>query len=603
VSAILALATVAAGLSIASEKPAQADPLGQLSQFAPYVEYVKKGYDLYNKYLAGGGLDTLTQIETAIHVAETEILAEIDSIATDEVRTCADTAINSYHNLATMERAVVQQLAIDSSTCVFRARNLIEDEDTLSSVDQLGFALNAVGPISLALNAYAGFPADGVRNALIGANNTLQTRLAPQCVVWPSSHDPQNGDGRAIIGRGTCFAYYRAMPRRPTYVVGSGYLGVVNPDVGTGVASVPWVVHGYWHEETTTWPFTHDVERFPAVSDYSQAISEAMAYSSWEVAGQALEHLLPDYNPPGNSVALAESSQPGSTVDVIGTNAADQVFRSTITTNPNGFSGWGWDGDNDHMRSVAAASDADGRIEEFTVTRTGKIMHRWQQAAHDNTSWTSWATMEGQLNSITVARGSDGLLQLFGTNALGQVWTNIQVLNADYHSLVTPNPSKPPVDAWAGWRLLGSFGLTKVAAVTSSDGRMEVWGLSSTGAISYMRQASLLTNGWNAPVRVEGTLTDIAASQDSWGRPNIVGANSDGQVFRAIEETSGVQPWGIVMAPPMRHVALSRDNTNLKGLVMVGVGTDGRVWVTRNPGSLQPTPWTSWTELGGLLRP
>ncbi|MFB1046756.1 hypothetical protein [Streptomyces chrestomyceticus] len=148
-----------------------------------YAAIAQAAYAAYQLFTAGGlSLEEATQrILTAIDSAKTEILAHIDQIATAEARSCARQAVIDVADIRLFSPDTLQAFARDATGCVTRADSLLGAVSDKGALDQLGFAVNAVGPIALLARARAGFDTTGLKSTLRSANNSVLTKLEPAC--------------------------------------------------------------------------------------------------------------------------------------------------------------------------------------------------------------------------------------------------------------------------------------------------------------------------------------------------------------------------------------------------------------------------------------
>lgn len=134
---------------------------------------------------------------------------------------------------------------------------------------------------------------------------------------------------------------------------------------------------------------------------------------------------------------------------------------------------------------MAAAANADGRIELFALDRNGLIYSR-AQTSPGSSGWSAWRNIDGILNSISVARNQNGTLQIFGTNSSGSIFTRSQL--------------QPSVDNWNGWQQMDGL-LNKIVAGTHADGTIEVDGFNFNGTPFHRRQTTVNAtspgSGWS----------------------------------------------------------------------------------------------------------
>ncbi|MFI6333332.1 tectonin domain-containing protein, partial [Micromonospora chersina] len=199
-------------------------------------------------------------------------------------------------------------------------------------------------------------------------------------------------------------------------------------------------------------------------------------------------------------IAAARSGQ--GWLPVFGTDSADRV----VQYQPN-IPGWyRFDG---VLRAVAAETNADGRMELFGVNSNGTIWHRAQNSADKSGAigpWGPWVQFDGGLSSIAAARNADGRIELFGSNELGQVFHRSQT-------------AKNASCCWTPWTQFDGPGMVKVAAETNLDGRIEMFGLDGVGHIFHRAQLTAGgASGWSAWTPLDGTpgtLSTIAVARNN----------------------------------------------------------------------------------------
>jgi hypothetical protein len=184
-SALLAAVLVLTG----GDMPARAVTPDQV------VTAAKLAYEAYQK-LYGGQLtleQAKTQIIDAIRSAQAQIIAHIDAIAAANVRACARSAVIDVVDIRAMTPDSLQAFARDATACVTLAEALTYASTDRAAIDQVGFALNTVGPIALAARAFAGLSTPATKDTLIAANNGLMVKLSPSCFATPLWGDAQGG--------------------------------------------------------------------------------------------------------------------------------------------------------------------------------------------------------------------------------------------------------------------------------------------------------------------------------------------------------------------------------------------------------------------------
>jgi hypothetical protein len=171
--------------SVAGATPAQALTISDVTDYAGYAQTAYSAY----QFLFGHQLtleQATTQIKTAITAAQTKIIAEVDRVQADLLRSCAKSAIIEYADIEQKSTDELQRYAGVASTCVTDGWAQIPHTTDLSAVDQMGAALNLVGPVALAARARAygtaaGGSAELLKETLVQANQQNLERLKPQC--------------------------------------------------------------------------------------------------------------------------------------------------------------------------------------------------------------------------------------------------------------------------------------------------------------------------------------------------------------------------------------------------------------------------------------
>ena len=147
------------------------------------VAGVKIAYEVYKQFQRSGmSVEEATrQILNAINSAKNEIISHIDQIATAEAKACARHAIIDFADIERFSWDTLQAFARDATGCVTLIDSLLGAVVDKSAIDQLGFALNAVGPVALIARGRAGLTTQGLADTLVHANTTTISQLLPTC--------------------------------------------------------------------------------------------------------------------------------------------------------------------------------------------------------------------------------------------------------------------------------------------------------------------------------------------------------------------------------------------------------------------------------------
>ncbi|RNL70084.1 hypothetical protein EBF04_00665 [Streptomyces sp. I6] len=179
----------------------------QAASWGQIIEAVGTAYSIYKKYSDDGGMtleEATTQILGAIDGAKSEIIAHIDAVAVAEIRACAKTAVLNYADIGSMSPDTKQAFALSTTSCAVRAETLIGTVSDQAAIDQLGFAMNAVGPVALMARTHAGFSTAELAATLVDGSEATMERLATDCTFdWQVDDNPNH----YYIVYITCTAY------------------------------------------------------------------------------------------------------------------------------------------------------------------------------------------------------------------------------------------------------------------------------------------------------------------------------------------------------------------------------------------------------------
>ena len=194
---------------------------------------------------------------------------------------------------------------------------------------------------------------------------------------------------------------------------------------------------------------------------------------------------------------------------------------------------------------LCAAPNADGRVELFTVGfGDGAIYHLWQsQPGWPDINFCSWFSLGGVfLGGPRAVLNSNGLIEVFACGTDGAV----------YHILQTPTTDWG--QAWnslGGDLLHGFLVVPSFAVAANADGRLELFGRDSTGALSHTWQTSP-GGGWSPWASLGGQVRDLLAiGRNADGRLEVFANGSDGALWH-IWQTAPNNGWTARPLPSAR---------------------------------------------------
>jgi hypothetical protein len=195
----LAVAAVVAGLLVLDAGPAPAASLERheaasvvtdqvqtavtKGEVETIITVVKAAYSAYQMF-AGGDLSVrqaTMQILNAIYSAKTEIMGRIDAVAAAQARACAQDAVLDFENFDAYSRDSQEAFAMAARSCVNLIDSLLATGPDKAAADQLGFALQAVGPIMLIVRSRVGVSNASMVPVLVRSTQAVITQLTPTC--------------------------------------------------------------------------------------------------------------------------------------------------------------------------------------------------------------------------------------------------------------------------------------------------------------------------------------------------------------------------------------------------------------------------------------
>ena len=197
--------------------------LGEAVEVEQVLEAIKTAYALYQEFQEEEiTLEQATaDIINAVNAAKAEILAQINAIAAAQARACAEAVIISYESIGEFTEDVTQQFANDAIACLTEIESLLDvlvtaEEIDQAAVDTLGFALNALGPVALLVDAHAQFDRSAAILDLVESGNQVVIgTIVPSCWRQTLWGDDDSGQPEIQI---RCKAYNNDVGFAVSYV-------------------------------------------------------------------------------------------------------------------------------------------------------------------------------------------------------------------------------------------------------------------------------------------------------------------------------------------------------------------------------------------------
>lgn len=180
---ILAAVVLSAPAHAAKSQPDNVHAAVTGAEVEKIIAAAKAAYAAYELF-AGGDLSVrtaTTRILNAIYGAKTEILARIDAVTAADAKACTQNAVLDMEIFDQLSPDNQQAFARDARGCVNFIDSHLSREVDKAAVDQIGFALQAVGPIMLISSSRVGFSNSAYIPVLKRSTHAVITKLTPTC--------------------------------------------------------------------------------------------------------------------------------------------------------------------------------------------------------------------------------------------------------------------------------------------------------------------------------------------------------------------------------------------------------------------------------------
>jgi hypothetical protein len=150
---------------------------------AQVIAAIQAAYGAYKSFTQSNlsVQEATTQILAAINTAKIEIISHIDAVAAAQARACAQEAVIDFADFDRLTPDNKQAFALSTTSCVTLIDSLLTAVTDKAAADQLGFAIDSIGPIALIVRSRTGLSNTGLVPVLVHANQTIVSVLTPTC--------------------------------------------------------------------------------------------------------------------------------------------------------------------------------------------------------------------------------------------------------------------------------------------------------------------------------------------------------------------------------------------------------------------------------------
>ncbi|MBE1205078.1 hypothetical protein [Aminobacter carboxidus] len=219
--------------------------------------------------------------------------------------------------------------------------------------------------------------------------------------------------------------------------------------------------------------------------------------------------------------------------------------------------------------------------------------------------------------SMSMARDTDGLIEIFVVTSVGQIWwirqnppklvdkrVTITPPGTDKPITVTVQEQAPPDKPWSDWQQIPG-GLVAISARRQGDGRIVLFGINSTLNLYRCQQSVARTTNageWTPWVMMNtpttGTFIGMAPVLGPSGGLNFFGLTSNGQVVHTRQQPAGSESWTPWATPGFSRTGINTLASGIQGdndIVLVA-SDHSLIHQFNAQNSARTQNWTGWRD-------
>lgn len=219
--------------------------------------------------------------------------------------------------------------------------------------------------------------------------------------------------------------------------------------------------------------------------------------------------------------------------------------------------------------------------------------------------------------SMSMARDTDGLIEVFVVTSVGQIWwlrqnppklvdkrVTITPPGTDKPITVTVQEQAPPDKPWSDWQQIPG-GLVAISARRQGDGRIVLFGINSTLNLYRCQQSVARTTNvgeWSKWVMMNtpatGPFIGMAPVLGPSGGLNFFGLTNNGQVVHTRQQPAGSETWTPWATPGFSRTGINTLASGIQGdndIVLVA-SDHSLIHQFNAQNSARTQNWTGWRD-------
>lgn len=176
-----------------------------------------------------------------------------------------------------------------------------------------------------------------------------------------------------------------------------------------------------------------------------------------------------------------------------------------------------------NLKQLACETSVSGYKVVFALSNDGSVYHIWGKACN----WSNWVSLEGDnLKKIDVSKSADGRLFLFAIGGDNDIY--------ERHQLT-------PEGVWSEWQtMLGRNNFKDISVTKGINGLITVFGLHIDGSVEHIWQTEPGSNTWSDWGHLYGgQLQSIKCDHYADGRLIVVAIGGNGKVYYRAQAVAG----------------------------------------------------------------
>jgi len=233
--------------------------------------------------------------------------------------------------------------------------------------------------------------------------------------------------------------------------------------------------------------------------------------------------------------------------------------------------------------SIAATVNANGQTTFYGLTTVDTLLERHQVTAGDPSVYTAWSTVPDTFRGVASAADADGRMELFTVTTGGAIFHRWQ--------------TDATTGAWSAWTPMDGR-LSSIAVARDADNRLVLIGANYAGNVFWRTQTGNGTSlSWTSWSQFDGGGTRVAAGTNRNGRVEVFRLDANGDIAHRWQTSATTwSPW-TTMDGNLSTIAVARNA--LGQLEVFGTNATELIYHRTQSTADTSTSWGAWVQYDG----